>query len=176
MATTHHASRGCASCGGGTRTTQPPAPTYDPCANALPPVARPPESSCGCGGKSSCGCKTAAPAKTYDSEQCPTFAISCETKTALRDCVKTALCDFLRCMSETLCPDGRFDINRFQSGDSEADRQAQKQLQTDLINCVGQLACSFMHCLPDALCPPACEQPATPIDCVPCDYAVEVVR
>jgi len=111
--------------------------------------------------------------KTYDSSKCPTFAISCETKSALRDCVKTALCDFLRCVTDTLCPDGKFQMATFVSSDPEA----QKKLQNDLIDCVGQLACSFMHCIPDALCPPTCEPPApAPIDCIPCDYAVEVLK
>ncbi len=160
--TTSTSSRGCSTCGG-THSTPVPQPTPTP-------------SSCGCGG--GCGCKQptpTAPTKTYDSDQCPTFAISCETKSALRDCIKVALCDFLRSLSETLCPDGRFDVTRF---DNSQTPEASKQLETDLINSVGQLACSFLHCVPDALCPP--EEPTTPptraVDCLPCDYAVEVVR
>ena len=55
-------------------------------------------------------------------------------------------------------------------------RNEEKQLQTELINCVGQLACSFMHCIPDALCPPDACETETPVDCLPCGYAVEVLQ
>jgi hypothetical protein len=106
--------------------------------------------------------------RNYNKEDCPTWAISCETKQALRDCVKVALCDFLGCLAETLCPDGKFDL------DALKERNKEQELQTELINCVGQLACSFMHCIPDALCPETCET-ATPVDCLPCGYAVEVL-
>ena len=91
--------------------------------------------------------------KTYDPAQCPTLAISCETKAALRDCVKVALCDFVRCVTDVLCPSGKFDANVFNN-------QATAQ---QLTNCIGQLACSFLHCLPDALCPEPCEPPAAPL-------------
>lgn len=111
----------------------------------------------------------ATPTRNYNKEDCPTFAISCETKQIFRDCAKVALCDFLTCLSETLCPDGKFDLEGLKA------RNEDKQLQTDLINCVGQLACSFMHCIPEALCPPKCET-ETPVDCLPCDYAVEVLQ
>lgn len=165
-------SRGCGTCGGGSYTAPPAAaPVFDPCGNNLA-ISRPKEKSCGCGKRGgSCRCGTARPRpapkpRNYKKEECPTFAISCETKQALRDCVRTALCDMLKCLSETMCPDGKFDISNVQGN---------AQLRTDLINCVGQAACSFMHCLPEALCPEPCE-PAAPVDCLPCGYAVEVVR
>jgi hypothetical protein len=161
----------CGTCGGSHAATPPPVPTYDPCAGGLRGAQPAPEKCTGCGGN--CGCKSCRgttsapkPTKTYDSEKCPTFAISCETKEALRDCVKTAVCDFLQCVADTLCPDGRFDSDVFKN--PETCKQ--------LVDCVGQLACSFMHCVPDALCEPKCEALPAPIECVPCDYAVEVVR
>lgn len=114
----------------------------------------------------------APPTRTYDSAQCPTFAISCETKQALRDCAKVALCDLLRCVSEALCPDGKFDLDQFKAKND--DGTTKRSLQTELINCLGQAACSFMHCVPEALCPEPCG--AAPVECLPCSYAVEVVR
>ena len=163
----------CGTCGGSHPVATPPStPTYDPCARGLPSPPRALE-SCGCGG--GCGCKGGGKAsaggafqssRTYDSEKCPTLAVSCETKEALRDCAKTALCSFLQCLADTLCPDGRFDSDVFN------DPTIGKQL----VDCVGQLACSFIHCVPEALCGPTCEALPAPIDCVPCDYAVEVSR
>jgi hypothetical protein len=184
-------SRGCGTCGGGAY--QPPAttpPVYDPCAGGLTSSATRREASCGCGcgGGGSCSCGTSkamvrVPAtRTYDSAACPTFAISCETKQALRDCAKTALCDLLRCVSEALCPDGQFNLDRYKTPAPVVDDNgnpttppAPHSLQTDLLNCLGQAACSFMHCVPEALCPAPCDAPA-PVDCLPCSYAVEVVR
>lgn len=162
MAHSHSSSRGCGSCGGGSyQPPEPPPPVYDPCAGGLTTSARARE--CACGG----GCGTRVPrTRTYDREQCPTFAISCETKLAVRDCLKDALCELLRCVSDTLCPDGRFDIETLRGSET---------LREDLINCVGQAACTFMHCLPDALCPEPCET-TVPVDCLPCGYAVEVVQ
>jgi hypothetical protein len=125
-----------------------------------------PTKECSCGRSHGCSCGTQlTPTRTYEREKCPTFAISCETKTALRDCFKVALCDFMRAVSETLCPDGRFDSNVFND----------PELGKHLIDDVGQLACSFIHCVPDALCGPTCEAKPV-IDCEPCDYAVEVQR
>jgi hypothetical protein len=160
-------------CGcGGTRTAPPPPATvYDPCAGGVKTAPPPRESHCSCGG--SCGgrgCGCATPTRTYDAAQCPTVAISCETKERLRTCVKTALCDFARCVTDVLCPDGRFDSTVLRD----------KETTRELADCVGQLACSFLHCLPEALCPeecpPPCAPPPSPIDCLPCGYAVEVLR
>ena len=173
MAHAHnHRSGGCGSCGGGSYTAVAAPPVNDPCGSQFP-LARPKEKGCGCGKKNGvCRCRVARPTRApaskprnYKSQDCPTFAISCETKQALRECVRTALCDMLRCLSETMCPDGKFDINTLQGN---------PQLRKDLINCLGQAACSFMHCLPEALCPEPCE-PAAPVDCLPCGYAVEVL-
>jgi len=104
--------------------------------------------------------------KNYNAEDCPTLAISCETKQALRDCARVAVCDFLSCLADTLCPNGRFDLEQLRSNE---------QIGPELINCVGQLACSFIHCVPHALCPEPCDPPVPP-DCLPCEYAVEVSR
>lgn len=169
-----HSSRGCASCGGTSyRPPAPSVPTYDRCIGGLsaPPAAK--EAPCGCqrGGSSARPTPgSAAPTKNYNKDDCPTWAISCETKQALRDCARTALCDFLECLAETLCPDGKFDLEQLK------ERNKDRELQTELINCVGQLACSFMHCLPDALCPPDACEAETPVDCLPCGYAVEVLQ
>jgi hypothetical protein len=163
MAHSSSSSRGCGSCGGGTY--QPPAPTpvHDPCAGGLTVHGRPKEKACGCR-----SCRGTAPvARNYHKADCPTLAISCETKQALRDCAKVALCDFLRCVTETLCPEGDFDLDVLRKNDKLGD---------ELINCVGQLACSFLHCVPEALCPEPCDELPAPIDCLPCDYAVEVSR
>lgn len=150
-------SSGCASCGGSHRPAPPTPPTSTP--DRCP--------SCSGRGGPSCTCGGRTPARTYDPESCPTFAISCETKERLRDCVKDALCDFARCLADTLCPDGKFD----------SDRLKDPTVRKDLTDCVGQLACSFLHCLPDALCPEECPPEApSPLDCLPCGYAVEVVR
>jgi len=160
---------GCGSCGGSHATPPPAPPPYDPCAGGIRPAARATERCSGCGGGGggcSCGSKST---RTYDREQCPTFAISCETKNALRDCVKVALCDFARCLADALCPDGRYDSAIWQG-------QKGEDTQKKLNDCIGQLACSFLHCLPDALCPPEDCVPPPPVECLPCGFAVEVQR
>jgi hypothetical protein len=170
MAHSHSSSRGCGSCGG---SHQPPArePTspYDPCAGGLSSHALVREGGCGCGCGGRGGCRAGGALtprqKTYG--DCAPWKPSCESQDALRECAKAALCDLLRCMSELLCPDGKFDYQAL---------QASKTLSTDLVNCLGQAACSFMHCLPDALCADSCPPAKAPIDCLPCGYAVEVVR
>ena len=145
-------------CGGGTSTSS----------NGCGCGCTPQTCGCGCGARpTTCGCGSGLPAtRTYDSALCPAFAISCETKTALRDCVKVALCDFMRCIADTFCPGGRFDSDVFND----------PNIYKELVDCVGQLACSFVHCVPDALCGPECSTTPTN-DCQPCcDYAVEVQR
>lgn len=161
-------------CGCKSAASPPPAapPTYSPCSGGLPPAPPAPEPPCSCGG--GCTCHAAPAGKTYDSSECPTFAISCETKQALRECVKVALCDFARCATEALCPDGRY-----QPAPPEIDATTGQPVvdrTQNLIDCIGQLACSFLGCLPEALCPPPCPPPAAEPDCLPCDYAVEVRR
>ncbi len=168
MATTNTISSHRGGCGCGGVKTAPPSPAIaDPCAGGMQtaPPSREPGCFCGgaCGGR---GCSCAKPTYTYDRD-CPTIGISCETKEHLRECVKVALCDFARCVTDTLCPDGRFDAARLENRD----------VSRELTNCVGQLVCSFLHCVPEALCPEpreACTPPAT--DCLPCGYAVEVSR
>ncbi|MEZ4399299.1 MAG: hypothetical protein R3B06_04725 [Kofleriaceae bacterium] len=149
--------------------TSPPVTSYDPCAGGLALTAPTREAGCGCGCGGAGGCRTGASAPTRTYGDCPPWKPSCETQTAVRDCAKVALCDLLRCVSETLCPDGQFDVANFQTGNGG------RPLGEQLVNCLGQALCSFMHCLPEALCPEPCA-PATPVDCLPCGYAVEVVR
>lgn len=170
--TTSRPRTGGCGCGGAKAAPTPPVsrtPAIDPCspcvgvAQPAPPTTSSGGCGCGCSGCHSCAPQT----KTYDSSKCPTWAISCETKSALRDCVKEALCDFARCVTDTLCPGGRYDPKVF----------ASRETRQELADCVGQLACSFLHCLPDALCPPDdCGPPQVPADCMPCGYAVEVLR
>lgn len=140
----------CGSCGGSYRSATSSATTtttYDRCAGGLRMTAQPKE----------CTCQQA------DQEDCGLFSMSCETKRALRDCAKTAFCEFLLTLSEALCPDGKFDVEYLSK---------EKRLPRALANSVGQLACSFAHCVPEALC--GAGEKAD--DCLPCDYAVEVVR
>lgn len=145
----------CGSCGGTHRSSTTTTTTYDHCAGGLKMTAQTREAACTCGS-----------GKHYDKEDCPPFfAISCETKQALRDCAKEALCDFARCVTEALCPDGRYETATL--------RAANIKVGPQLVDCFGQLACSFLRCLPEALCE---EGEAAPADCLPCDYAVEVVK
>ena len=163
---------GCGTCGGSHRTPAAPTPTYDPCAGGLAAPSR----GCGCGGRGGgggCGCRGASStkprARTYDKEQCPTWQVSCESKQALRDCTREALCGLMRCLAETFCPDGTFDLKEIQERGKDGEWGYQ------LINCLGQAACTFAHCVPDALCDAPCDAPPV-IDCLPCGYAVEVRR
>lgn len=181
MAHRHSSSSSCGSCGGGSY--QPPAPTptpYDPCAGGLAGGAPRREASCGCGCGGRGGCRSTALARTKTYGDCAPWKPSCETQDALRECAKVALCDLLRCVSEVLCPDGKFDVANFRNQDHlVAGNEAaapKAPIGEQLVNCVGQALCSFMHCLPDALCPEPCPPGDVPIDCLPCDYAVEVVR
>ena len=174
MAHGYSSSRGCSSCGGSSY--QPPAPTvtpYDPCAGGRGSVAPPREVGCGCGCGGRGGCARTAMTRTKTYGDCPPWKPSCETQDALRECAKVALCDLLRSVSEVLCPDGRFDLANF----NQPSAVNQPSIGEQLANSVGQALCSFMHCLPDALCPTDdCGSAATPVDCLPCDYAVEVMR
>lgn len=157
------ASNGCGTCGGGSY--RPPTvtpPVNDPCPGGIATTGKPRE-SCGC---AKCAAKTAPVKKNYNSDDCPTLSISCETKTAIRECVKVALCDFMRCTTDVLCPDGRFAMSNLSEN---------KELGTQLIDCLGTALCSFMHCIPEALCPEE-PKPTAEVDCLPCGYAVEVPR
>lgn len=130
---------------------------------------------CGCGGSarapsgsgSACGCQSAptahgatgaSPARYRDDGRCaPLWDISCDTRWRLRACVKTALCDMLRCMADEVCEDGRFAPN------------------PDLGACLEGFVCSLLHCLPDALCPPAQPAPCCPEESAgscSCNFAV----
>lgn len=130
---------------------------------------------CGCGGSgraptgsgSGCGCQSgspahgaagASPARYRDDGRCaPLWDISCDTRWRLRACVKTALCDMLRCMADEVCEDGRFAPN------------------PDLGACLEGFVCSLLHCLPDALCPPTQPAPCCPDEgagSCSCNFAV----
>jgi hypothetical protein len=76
----------------------------------------------------------------------------------MRDCLKTAFCDFVRCLGDELCDDDC----RFAE-------------EPDLSRCIEGFVCSFLNCLPDAICPPPkkepkCLPPRAP-DCA-CNFAV----
>jgi hypothetical protein len=102
-------------------------------------------SGCGCGcqsGPQAHGATGASPARYREDGRCaPLWDISCDTRWRLRACVKTALCDMLRCMADEVCEDGRFAPD------------------PDLGACLEGFVCSLLHCLPDALCPPAQPEP-----------------
>ena len=105
-----------------------------------------PQKDCGCG----CGCKDGyhcgkcvhhqfGPARNDKDGDCaPTRKISCETQWRMRDCVKFAFCDMLRCMSEEMCDDDCHFREEFDLGD-----------------CVEVFLCSLVSCLPEAICPPS---------------------
>jgi hypothetical protein len=102
-------------------------------------------SGCGCGcqsGPQTHGATGANPARYRDDGRCaPLWDISCDTRWRLRACVRTALCDMLRCMADEVCENGRFAPD------------------PDLGACLEGFVCSLLHCLPDALCPPAQPEP-----------------
>jgi hypothetical protein len=159
-------------CGCGTPKPKPskPAPPSlaDPCAGGIPRSTRPPEVCGGCGGCSAHGCQCGGPRPTKTYDNCPPCRISCETKDALRECVKVAVCDFLRCFADTFCPDGEYDPKIF----------ASDKFGELLKGCFGQMVCSIAHCIPEALCPEPeeCPPPAVAPDCLPCGFAVENPR
>ena len=121
--------------------------------------------SCGCGrgacdgtsGK--CGHHPFGEARYEDDGSCaPTGKISCETQWRLRDCVKYAFCDMLRCMSEEMC-----------------DENCRLKEEANIGDCVEIFLCSLINCLPEAICPPKkpekCCDPGHLSGCG-CNYAV----
>ena len=120
-----------------------------------------------CGGKGQ-GCPTCggqghgrygfSPARRKADGSCErTTSISCDTQWRVRECLKWAVCDLIRCLGEELCDDdGQFAQN------------------PDFGVCLERFVCSLVTCLPEAICPPperqeACCLPA--IDC-DCNFAV----
>ena len=97
---------------------------------------------------------TAAPAlKSRQTPKCPNpFIPSCETQQALAQCVKTVICDVLRCLADAVTPPPASSSNT-------------------LVNCLRTAVASFAECVPDALCGPRATPPASPE--LPCDFAVE---
>jgi hypothetical protein len=84
---------------------------------------------------------------------------SCETQNALAACLKQVICDFLRCVNQTVCEDGKLNLR-------------DDNLGRKLVDCIGVAACGALACIPDALCPvPPAQPPA--VDDLPCNFAVE---
>ena len=116
---------------------------------------------CGCG----CGCggngasRQFQPARRDADGKCVSIArISCETQWGVRDCLKWAVCDLLRCFGEELCDeDGRF--ARDASGDVEMDLSA----------CLERFVCSIVTCLPEAICPPPPRTEGCCVEVIDCD-------
>lgn len=119
-----------------------------------------------CGGRSG-GCQTCggsatsrdfAPARRKADGSCEKItSISCDTQWRVRECLKVAVCDLIRCVGEELC-----------------DEDGQFAQSPDLGACLERFVCSIVTCLPEAICPPpereeACCPPA--IDC-DCNFAV----
>lgn len=150
-----------------------------PVAGAMPQtgVVQAANAGCGCGPQSDCGCGCGcAPNDGYSCGTCghhtfgpprydadgncaPTRKISCETQWRMRDCVKFAFCDMLRCMSEEMCDDDCHFREEFDLGD-----------------CVEVFLCSLINCLPEAICPPSkpetCCCDTRPDPGCGCNYAV----
>ena len=123
---------------------------------------------CGCGGKcggcESCGHNHAfAPARRKPDGSCDNiFSISCDTRWRVRECLKIAVCDFVRCLGEEVCDD-----------------ECRIAEQPDIRRCVEGFVCTLLGCLPDAICPPpepkpvqcCIEAPRSLPDCR-CNFAV----
>ena len=121
-----------------------------------------------CGGNGGCGCPSCgggsygrypfSPARRKPDGGCESIGkISCDTQWRMRECLKWAVCDLIRCVGEELCDeDGQFAQN------------------PDIGLCLERFVCSLVTCLPEAICPPpereeTCCLPA--IDC-DCNFAV----
>lgn len=82
------------------------------------------------------------------------FNISCETAWRVRECLTVSICEFIRCVGDEVCDDGKFAPN------------------PDLSKCLEGLVCSLLTCLPEAICPTP-----PPVKCYPatlpndCNYA-----
>jgi hypothetical protein len=113
---------------------------------------------CSCG---KCGHHTFGAARYLDDGTCaPTGTVSCETRWRLRDCVKFAFCDMLRCMGDEMCDD-----------------DCKLKEESDIGACVETFLCSLINCLPEAICPPekpveqCCHGDPKPV--CGCNFAVE---
>jgi hypothetical protein len=85
-------------------------------------------------------------------------SISCETRWELRDCFKVALCDFLSCVADEMCTDGKF-----------VDWPDASQMK----DCFGNALCTLLQCLPNAICGPKQDMECLPPPALECNYAVE---
>jgi len=119
---------------------------------------------------SSCGAssQSTSVARYNDEGNCAsTTGISCETKWQMRDCLKLGLCEFLVCVANEFCVNGKFQMPVDESGE-------EKGLGDVLTDCMGGALCSVAHCLPNAICGPKQNN-----DCIPpppaleCNFAVE---
>jgi hypothetical protein len=128
-------------CTGGTATPPSAVPCYDPCAGGLTHVPPAPDP---------CTPVACPPCPTTPEDCDDLCTISCETKLALRDCVKQLLCDLILIFQNMLL------------------KQPSPLTFQDIIK-------RFLDCVREALCPTdkPCLPAPTPIPCLPCDYAVE---
>lgn len=122
---------------------------------------------CGCscgGGAGHCSCGRCrhyqfGPPRYNDDGSCKSVGtISCETQWRMRDCLKFAFCDTLRCMAEEMCEDGKF------------------KEDSNLGDCVEIFLCSLISCLPEAICPESEKDPCRPTAATPgcgCNFAVQ---
>ena len=110
---------------------------------------------CGCGGRRA---PSPPPVAAPADAPCPNpFVPSCDTRNALAQCLKVAICDFLWCFEQRVCESGKPDF---------------KELGPTLIQCLGTFLCSAARCIPETLCPPPegeCEVPL----CMPAGFATE---
>jgi hypothetical protein len=124
--------------------------------------------SCGGSSSNSCTCHSAGgsrqfpPARYKDDGSCASvLKVSCDTQWRIRECLKIALCDLIRCLGTGLCEDGKF---------------ASSPDPDYFTNCLEGFACSLLACLPDAICPPPlppeiCCEPLQLASC-DCNFAV----
>jgi hypothetical protein len=105
----------------------------------------------------SCSCNT-KPQPAGDGE-CHPWRISCETQTALVDCLKQMICAAARCFSDQICADGKLDLGHVNA----------KTLET----CLGVALCTGIDCVEDVLCGPAPTPPPPDPNTLQCNFAVE---
>jgi hypothetical protein len=122
-------------------------------------------SSCGCVSS----CQTTSLARYDEDGKCADWGdISCETQWQIRDCLKVGFCEFIVCIADEFCPNGKFEMPVDEKTGEE------KDLGDVLLCCLGSAVCSIAHCVPNAICVPKQNN-----DCIPprpvieCNFAVE---